>query len=180
MASPLQSSPTSIFTGSTGNPLIDAMLITVETLKVMVAQRATVVGETVVKWGGPFGTGANLTYSFITASSVFASDTGPEKTGIVEMQEGLRQHFRNAFAQWSNIANVTFQEVVETATTAGDIRIGVTTVGVAPGGASAVLPVFLQRRLAMSGLAAPWQTKPPRIRFPSNSRFTNWGMRFLG
>ena len=142
MASPLQTSPTSIFTGSTGNPLIDAMLITVETLKVMVAQRATVVGETVVKWGGPFGTGANLTYSFITASSVFASDTGPEKTGIVEMQEGLRQHFRNAFAQWSNIANVTFQETVETATTAGDIRIGVTSVGVAPGGASAGPPGF--------------------------------------
>jgi Ca2+-binding RTX toxin-like protein len=142
MTSPLSSYPTTTFTGSSGNTLIDAMLITVETLRVPVAQRATVVGHTGAKWGGSVGTGVDLTYSFITKSSVFASDAGDAPNGIVEMSENLRQIFRSALTEWADVANVTFREVTEASTTAGDIRIGVSTTGVDQNGAQAGAPGY--------------------------------------
>jgi serralysin len=141
MPSPVTNSPTFTFTGSTGNSLIDAMLIPQEILAVSVANRATVVGNTMVEWGnGPVGTGIDLSYSFITTSSVFASNYPAHRNGIVNVSEAWRNEFRSAFAEWAAVANVRFHEIEESSTDAGQIRIGVTTTGVSQTGGEAGPP----------------------------------------
>lgn len=117
MPSPTTSSPTSSVPPSL-NPDIDALFV------------APPDG---VKWGGPVGSGVPLTYSFPWAgggSAVFAgyngapySDLG-ENTAATRYGLNLEQQAaaRDALAQWSAVANLTFQEVADTATNVGDLR----------------------------------------------------------
>lgn len=87
-----------------------------------------------VKWdAGPASTGAALTYSFPWingAAATFAgyngapySDLG-ENTAATRYGLNLEQQAgaRGALAQWSAVANLTFQEVADTATNVGDVR----------------------------------------------------------
>jgi hypothetical protein len=73
------------------------------------------------KWGGAIGTGVQLTYSFSTASSVFTYASGSEVpfTSLNASQKSAAVMAMNAL---SAICGVTFVEVADTATSAGDIR----------------------------------------------------------
>lgn len=73
------------------------------------------------KWGGAIGTGVQLTYSFSTASSVFTYASGSEVpfTSLNANQKSAAVMAMNAL---SAICGVTFVEVADTATSAGDIR----------------------------------------------------------
>lgn len=118
MPSPTTSSPTSSIPPSL-NPDIDALFI---------------AAPDGAKWGGPVGTGARLTYSFPWAGgggAVFAGyngapysdvgeNTAAERYGLDPIQQ--QPSVRNALAQWSAVANLTFQEVDDTTTNVGDLR----------------------------------------------------------
>lgn len=73
------------------------------------------------KWGGAFGTGVTLTYSFPTGTAYFQSPysefntwnttTAAEQTSI---REGL--------AAWSAVANIRFIQVADNQSTVGELR----------------------------------------------------------
>lgn len=108
--------------GSSGNSLIDAMLATFENQSVPVADRPTTAGTTFAKWGDALGTGVTLTYSFSDASSTFSSDYGAVANDVRTLSDAAKDAFRTALGQWATVADVRFQEVMETSTTWGDLR----------------------------------------------------------
>jgi hypothetical protein len=113
-----------------GGPLVDAMFGTNEVLQVPVAERETIVGRTIGKWGGELGTGATISYSFFDPTSFFPSDYPPQyinEIGVIP--EAMKQAHREAFAAWASVADVRFVEVAETELTVGDIRIGISRCG---------------------------------------------------
>ena len=113
------SHPTTVFSGPTGNSLIDAMIARTD--------HNNQEGDTGIKWGGEVGTGVTLAYSFIGPASVFAADYLSEYTDDVRaLPQEVQDAYRQAFAYWSQVTNVTFIEVTETSTNVGDIRIGAT------------------------------------------------------
>jgi serralysin len=89
-----------------------------------------------VKWGGVLGSGATISYSFPTSfsngvngfwdpnsyssslSSEISSSNHPH--GLSTSQQA---QFRLALQQWSNVANVVFQQQPESSTSVGDIRV---------------------------------------------------------
>jgi hypothetical protein len=77
------------------------------------------------KWGGAQGTSVILTYSIPTAAAVwlspYSSDNKP--TGFTPLNSTQATQFRVALQGWANVANITFQEVIETPTLVGDIRV---------------------------------------------------------
>ena len=82
------------------------------------------------KAGGALGTGAVVSYSFPwrnAAPATWASN--PQYTPLNEPATGFglnameQAAFRSALATWSQVANLQFVEVQETATAVGDIRI---------------------------------------------------------
>src|SRR3954470_16696299 len=110
MATPLDSSPTSSVRLASQDYRIDALI--------------DWPGGWAFKWGGAVGTAATVTYSFPTAGSVWEPGYGEN-----EQQQGLRffdlaeqAATRTALAAWSSVANITFVEVPDTATSVGDIR----------------------------------------------------------
>lgn len=76
----------------------------------------------VYKWDGGLGTGANLTFSFGTASSVYISGYTEATNGFAEFTAHQKQQTRAALDFWSNVADITFTEVTDSATVAGDLR----------------------------------------------------------
>jgi Ca2+-binding RTX toxin-like protein len=73
------------------------------------------------KWGGTIGTGAQLTYSFSTASSVFTYASGSE-VPYASLNAAQKVAAVMAMNAITAICGVTFTEVPDTATSAGDIR----------------------------------------------------------
>ena len=60
------------------------------------------------------GEGANLTYSFVTSDSVQQINTNSNVTPIFDaLPRTSDVAIRNAFAAWSDVANVTFTEVMD-------------------------------------------------------------------
>lgn len=100
------------------------------------------------RWGdGPGPT--TVTYSFVTGSSQFAA-TGeygspvaggppwdPRFRGMTASEQAA---FRDALAAWAAVADIRFVEVPDDATTAGDIRVGVTGHGMRTSSAYAYFP----------------------------------------
>ncbi len=82
------------------------------------------------KWGGAIGTGASLTYSFSTATSVFNYENifngQVAHAPFSALSSTQRAAAQQAMGSVSAICNVTFSEVADTATSAGDIRWTVT------------------------------------------------------
>lgn len=81
-----------------------------------------------IKWGGALGTGVTLTYSFpgVGASHVnpYGDWSSPsEWQGLVTMTSGEKALARQALSVWSQVANVTFLEVADSGTSAGELRI---------------------------------------------------------
>ncbi|MGE0748254.1 MAG: M10 family metallopeptidase [Rhodospirillales bacterium] len=92
-----------------------------------------------VKWGEAGG-GATLTFSFPTSAAVYAADYPKNAPGnnFEPFSEAQKAWAREALAEWSKVANVTFIEVDEAAGVAGDIRFAKTSAGI--GTAFAVFP----------------------------------------
>ncbi len=85
------------------------------------------------KWGGSIGTGASLTYSFRSNSSLYSTDsvtgygpsTGsgePWKSGWSLLSDTQKIGIKAVLNAWADVANVRFTEVIDSSTVAGDIR----------------------------------------------------------
>ncbi|MDW6021405.1 M10 family metallopeptidase [Mesorhizobium sp. BAC0120] len=87
------------------------------------------------KWGGALGAGVTLDFSFFhrgyseyygyNGDSSYSSDKEPEQA--YELTAGEEAAVRAALGAWSSFANLTFREVTDSATVAGDLRFGYTT-----------------------------------------------------
>lgn len=77
------------------------------------------------KWGGAVGTGVTLTYSFPTASAVWAPtySSNNEPTGFTAFNAAQAASFRSQLQAWGNVADITFIEVVDSPTLVGDIAL---------------------------------------------------------
>ncbi len=78
----------------------------------------------VYKWGGAVGTPATITYSFPTAGSVWEAGygSGEQISGLRFFDAAEQAATRTALAAWARVANVTFVEVPDTASSVGDLR----------------------------------------------------------
>ncbi|HEY9846223.1 MAG TPA: M10 family metallopeptidase C-terminal domain-containing protein, partial [Candidatus Caenarcaniphilales bacterium] len=76
------------------------------------------------KWGGARGTGIALTYSFSQSTSVYRLNygIGEPKSGLSAFTDIQKNATRNALQAWSDVANVQFAEVVDSADSVGDLR----------------------------------------------------------
>jgi hypothetical protein len=88
------------------------------------------------KWGGPFGTGVTLDYSFPGATSPNATYTSNYGSGGVNNNEwikngvsqwfdlngGEQQGVRNALNVWSHIGNINFHQTSDTSANVGELR----------------------------------------------------------
>ena len=103
---PVDGGPTSGFSVSTisttGNNAIDSLLQT-------------------YRWGSGSAT-VDMTFSFGTSSSVYLSGYSEPSNGFGEFSEHQKTATRSALDYWSNVANITFTEVTDSASVAGDLR----------------------------------------------------------
>ncbi|HKP25060.1 MAG TPA: M10 family metallopeptidase, partial [Dongiaceae bacterium] len=79
------------------------------------------------KWGsGGLGVGAVVTYSFPQKGAAWISDylNGEPFDGFQGFSVAQQNAARQALALWSDVANITFQEIPDTAGDVGDIRFG--------------------------------------------------------
>lgn len=112
MTSPNTSAQTSLFSNS-GQLNIDALL-----------------NEDSSKWGGPLGTGANLSFSFPWLNGQGAYWQTPSYSDANEPTASFHFGFnayqtgiaRQALQAWANVANIHFTETAESPTNVGDIR----------------------------------------------------------
>lgn len=103
---PVDGGPTSGFTVSTvattGQNDIDSLLQT-------------------YRWGSGSGT-VEMTYSFGTSNSVYQSGYSEPTNGFGEFSEHQKAATRSVLDYWANVADITFTEVTDSATVAGDFR----------------------------------------------------------
>ena len=77
------------------------------------------------KWGGTYGTGANLTFSFPAGSGDYETPYGDkEPNGFRALSATETFAIRDALSQWGSIADITF---TETGGGTGDLRFARTT-----------------------------------------------------
>ena len=91
------------------------------------------------KWGGPTGTGTELTYSFPHEDSVFSRPYGyglPWDEDYGGLNATQQFYFAHALNAWAEVANIRVMEVPDTAQAVGDIRVAFSGV-VADAGAGA-------------------------------------------
>ncbi len=87
-----------------------------------------------IKWGGGSGTGTSLTFSFPwSASSLAYWATNPNYSDLNEPSSAFalspseQAAARAALATFSNVANISFSEIIESSSDVGTIRIAWTT-----------------------------------------------------
>ena len=73
------------------------------------------------RWGSGSGT-VEMTYSFGTSSSVYISGYSEPSNGFGEFSDHQKAATRSALDYWSNVANINFTEVTDSASVAGDLR----------------------------------------------------------
>jgi Ca2+-binding RTX toxin-like protein len=107
-------------TASTANSAIDALLSS-------------------YRWAADSSGQVNLTFSFASPSSVYLADygNGEPTTSLGYFNDAQKNAVRSALTCWAKYANVTFTEVSDSASVAGDIRFGMSA---APSTAWAYLP----------------------------------------
>ena len=77
------------------------------------------------KWGtGGAGSGVGLTYSFGTAASFYSSTyyANEPGTGFGELTAAQKAATYSSLALWAEVADITFTEVTDSASVAGDLR----------------------------------------------------------
>jgi len=83
------------------------------------------------KWGGEAGTSATVTYSFPWANGASATFSGYNGAAYTKYNEqlfgiglsaGQQAAASKALQTWSNVANISFNQVSDTSTNVGDIR----------------------------------------------------------
>lgn len=104
-------------TGITGNVLV-VYSITSDIGSADISITSLLSGS---KWGGGLGQSASLTFSFSTAASVYNYPFSYKST-ISEFRPEQKQAARNILGVFSNVANLSFTEVADTPTSAGDLR----------------------------------------------------------
>lgn len=73
------------------------------------------------KWGNGIGNGADLSYSFSNYNSLFNYTTlGMFDLKLMTATQKIAA--QNAMEMWANVANISFNEVLDTSVSAGDIR----------------------------------------------------------
>lgn len=87
------------------------------------------------KWGEGIHTGANITYSFRTDTSIYSSDEilgygAPDGNGEPWQTDGIAfldleqiEGFKTSLEAWAEYANIRLTEIKDSATASGDIRI---------------------------------------------------------
>ncbi len=87
-----------------------------------------------IKWGGGSGTGTSLTFSFPwSASSSAYWATNPnysdsnEPSSAFALSPSEQAAARATLATWSNVANISFSEIIESSSDVGTIRVAWTT-----------------------------------------------------
>ncbi|WP_373389488.1 M10 family metallopeptidase C-terminal domain-containing protein [Pseudomonas alcaligenes] len=77
------------------------------------------------KWGGMTGSGTTLSYSFLGPTAQFAYNYGDyEYLNAFVLTSGQQSATIAALAEWSAVANITFNKVNETSTLVGTMRFG--------------------------------------------------------
>lgn len=74
-----------------------------------------------LKWGPGFGAGVALTYSFPSGTAYYAPGYG-EFSSWAPMTPADQAAIRSALDEYAAVANVTFTQTADTATTVGDLR----------------------------------------------------------
>jgi serralysin len=94
------------------------------------------------KWGGAVGTGVQLEYSFATSTTNWIAGYGDgEPATLTPLNATQQAAFASALLAWSNVADLQFIQVTETASLVGDIRVASTRVsGILDAQAYAYLP----------------------------------------
>ncbi len=70
--------------------------------------------------GGTVGTASSVTYSFLSSSPTYAG--ADDRSGFAAANDSQKSAFRQAFALWATVCNLTFTEVTDSASSR--IRIG--------------------------------------------------------
>lgn len=79
-----------------------------------------------VRWGsGGIGAGVDLTYSFATTSSTYNYQN--EWSGGSVLSSTEQQAVRDALAEWSKVADITFTEVSDNSSVVGELRFAQST-----------------------------------------------------
>lgn len=102
----------------------------------------TVAGQ---KWGGGLGQGVALTYSFPTSAANHAVSYGyyggpGEWQGFTALTSGEQAAAKAGMAAWAAVANITFTQVTDSATSAGELRFSKTSYDTASEYAHAYYP----------------------------------------
>ncbi|BCH25688.1 hypothetical protein MesoLjLc_56150 [Mesorhizobium sp. L-8-10] len=74
------------------------------------------------KWGGGFGQGVTLTYSFPTGWAYYDNYPGNEWGNWIALSAAEQAAVRDALAVWAGSANVRFVQVADNSTTVGELR----------------------------------------------------------
>lgn len=94
------------------------------------------------KWGASTpGSGVTLSYSFPTLSSFFTSGYGfyslSETSGLIALSATQQLAAQSALAAWANVANIQWQQVTDSLTEVGDVRVSFSSsVGTNAGGST--------------------------------------------
>ncbi|HLO76566.1 MAG TPA: M10 family metallopeptidase, partial [Magnetospirillum sp.] len=95
------------------------------------------------KWGGATGAAVDLTYSFPTGATPSHVDSygSGEWAGYSSLSDAQRADATAALATWAAVANITFTQTTDDASTVGDLRFALSTaVDTAGAGAWAYYP----------------------------------------
>nr|WP_298144470.1 M10 family metallopeptidase [uncultured Pseudomonas sp.] len=78
------------------------------------------------KWGGSLGSGAELSYSFLSNSSYYATGYSFDNEYLNSYQLSSNQKIAvtQALDAWAAVANIDFSLTVDSSTNAGDLRFG--------------------------------------------------------
>ena len=80
-----------------------------------------------VKWGGIYGTGVALTYSFPSGNAWFVHPYGEGEFGSwYPLTSAERSAVKAALAEWASVANLVFTQVSDDKNLVGDLRFAVT------------------------------------------------------
>ena len=78
------------------------------------------------KWGGSLGSGATLSYSFLSNNSYYAASYSfdNEYLNSYQLSSNQKTSVTQALDAWAAVANIDFSLTVDSSTNAGDLRFG--------------------------------------------------------